>query len=295
MPEIARDIALSGATFAVVDVETTGLSARTGDRICELAVVVAREGEIVDSFQTLVNPQRPISRGALMVNGISDSMVRDAPAFRSVAPALVRALRGTVLVAHNASFDLSFISAELRMAGYEPPSNPVVDTLALARRCYSFKSNRLGEVARTLGIETKGLHRAMADAVITWEVLKCFMKDFRSFGINTLADITRLQGALTPLSGWYTAPPLMEWDGTQAACPIEGLPPMILQAVRAQSTLRIRYKGSDGKQSERVVEPRKVTLREQATYLVAYCHLKHEERTFRLDRIVELTLESAAG
>jgi len=293
--EIAGKMLLDGATFAVVDVETTGLSARTGDRICEIAVVVTRGGEVIDRLQTLVNPGRPISRGALLVNGITDNMVRDAPTFGSVAPALLQALDGAVLVAHNASFDLSFLSAELRAAGFNPPTNPVIDTLALARRCYSFKSNRLGEVARTLGIRTQGLHRAMADAVITWEVLKSFMKDMRSYGVNTVEDVIKLQGALTPMSGWYSAPPLMEWDGRQSKCPIEGLPPAIEQAVRSQSTLRIWYKGSDGKQSERVVEPRKITLREQATYLVAYCHLKHEERTFRLDRIMELTVEVAAG
>ena len=288
--EVARHLPLENLTFAVVDVETTGLSARLGDRICELAVVVARDGKIVDQLQTLINPGRAISFGARAVNGISDSMVRAAPSFRTIAPALLEALDGAVLVGHNASFDLSFLSSELRAAGYNPPDNPVVDTLALARRCYSFSSNKLGEVARTLGINVRGLHRALADATITWHVLQRFMSDLKLEGIFTLADLIQVQGSLTPLSGWRMTPPLMEWDGTGPFCPIQGLPPLIEQAVRAQSALRIRYTGSDGQQSERVVQPLKVTLREQATYLVAYCHLKHEERTFRLDRIVELQL-----
>src|SRR5436305_13850946 len=127
--KVMRDLPLDEQTYAVLDVETTGLSARTGDRICEVAVVVARGGHIVDQLQTLVNPQKPISRGAAAVNGISDSMVRNSPIFRQVAPALMEALDGAVLVAHNASFDMSFISSELRAAGFEPPSNPVVDTL----------------------------------------------------------------------------------------------------------------------------------------------------------------------
>ncbi len=105
-------------------------------------------------------------------------------------------------------------------------------------------------------------------------------------GVQTLNDVIRTQGALTPLSGWYTAPPSMEWDGRQPLCPIQGVPPLLEEAMRAQTALRIRYQGNDGQQSVRVVQPRKVTLREQATYLVAYCHLKHEERTFRIDRIV---------
>lgn len=293
--EIARNLPLSGLTYAVVDVETTGLSARGGDRICEVAVVVARDGQPVNQFQSLVNPQRPISYGATAVNGISNAMVRDAPPFRKVATLLAEALDGAVLVAHNASFDLSFLSAEMASAGVEPPSNPVIDTLALARRCYTFASNRLGNVAGALGIQTQGLHRALADATVTWYVLKRFLWDLEAQGVTTLGDLLRLQGSLTPLSGWNMAPPIMEWDGTQPYCPIQGLPPLVEQAMRAHSPLRIRYAGSDGRQSERVVQPLRVTLREQATYLVAYCHLKQEERTFRMDRIVELRIEGLVG
>lgn len=295
--EIEGKARLDDLTFAVVDVETTGLSARLGDRICELAVVLTRGGQVVDQLQTLVNPGRSISYGASAVNGISDRMVQRAPAFHEIADDLVSRLDGSVLVGHNASFDLSFISAELRGAGYQPPNNPIIDTLALSRRCYSFRSNRLGDVARSLGIHTTGLHRALADATTTWQVLKWFMRDLQSQGIFSLADLIRMQGALTPLGGWHhSTPPLMEWDGKDALCPIDGVPPLIEQAVRAQSFLHIRYKSSDGQHSDRVVEPRKVTLRETATYLIAYCHLKHEERTFRLDRIVELRLvEGALG
>jgi DNA polymerase-3 subunit epsilon len=294
--EVARNQSLRNLIYAVVDVETTGLSALAGDRICEVAVVVGKNGQIADQYQTLVNPGRPISTGAAAVNGISNSMVRNAPSFRSIARDLIEILDGAVLVAHNASFDLSFISTELRSAGHNPPNNPVIDTLALARRNYSFASNKLGNVARSLGIQTHGLHRALADATITWHVLKKFLWDLESQGIYTLDDLLAHQGALTPLSGWRMAPPpLMEWDGTQPYCPIQGLPPMVEQAMRAHSLLRIRYTGSDGRESERVVNPLKVTLREQATYLVAYCHLKHEERTFRLDRIVELRIEGLVG
>src|SRR5438093_1440578 len=146
--EVERDAPLYEQTFAVVDVETTGLSARMGDRVCELAVVLARGGQIVDQLQTLINPQKPISKGASAVNGITDFMVRKAPPFRSVAGDLIKALDGAILVAHNANFDMAFLSSELRAVGYDPPGNPVVDTLALARRCYSFPSNKLGDVAR---------------------------------------------------------------------------------------------------------------------------------------------------
>jgi DNA polymerase III subunit epsilon len=289
--EASRDGALYEQVFAVVDVETTGLSARMGDRICEIAVVVAHGGKVVNQLQTLVNPQKPISRGASAVNGISDAMVRTAPTFREVAAAVSQILDGAVLVAHNASFDMAFLSSEMQAAGLVPPANPVVDTLALARRCYTFPSNKLGDIARTLGINSRGLHRALADATITWQVLKRFLWDLQSQGVTTLPGLLDLQGSITSPAGWRMTPPIMEWDGGEFN-PIQGLPTIIEQAVRTHSALRIRYVGSDGKQSERLVQPSKITLREQATYLVAFCHLKGEERTFRLDRIVELRIEA---
>lgn len=296
--DTAGSLPLRALTYAVIDVETTGLSARTGDRICEIAVVVGRNGAIVDQFQTLVNPGRPISYGASAVNGITDSMVRNAPPFRKVAAPLLEILStdNTVLVGHNSSFDISFISAELRQSGYDPPSNPVIDTLALARRCYTFGSNKLGSVAKSLGIQTFGLHRALADATITWHVLKRFLWDLEAKGITTLEEVKKVQGSLTPLSGWSPNPaPLMEWDGTQPFCPIQGLPPLIEQAIRTRNNVKIRYAGSDGKISVRVVQPIKVTLSSQATYLVGFCQLRKEERSFRLDRIVEMRFEGLVG
>ncbi len=293
----AGSLPLRNLTYAVVDVETTGLSARLGDRICEVAVVVGRNGQIVDQVQALINPGRPISYGATAVNGITDSMVRNAPPFRTVASTLAEILapENTALVAHNSSFDLSFISAEMRQAGYAPPSNPVIDTLALARRCYTFASNKLGQVARSLGIQTYGLHRALADATITWHVLKRFLWDLEAKGITTLDELTSVQGSLTTMSGWHggwqARTPLMEWDGTQPYCPIQGLPPLVEQAMRTRTPVKIRYAGSDGKVTTRIVQPLKVTLHEQATYLVGYCQLRKEERAFRLDRIVELRIE----
>jgi DNA polymerase III epsilon subunit family exonuclease len=258
-------------------------------------------GGIVDELQSLINPGRPISYGAAAVNGITDSMVRNAPPFRKVASTLTEMLSAekTVLVAHNSSFDLSFISAELRQAGYDPPANPVIDTLALARRCYTFASNKLGSVARALGINTYGLHRALADATITWHVLKRFLWDLEAKGITTLDELIAVQGSLTPLSGWHggwsARPSIMEWDGTQPYCPIQGLPPLVEQAMRTRTPVKIRYAGSDGRVTVRVVQPLKVTLNEQATYLVGYCQLRKEERSFRLDRIVELRIEGLVG
>ena len=96
----------------VVDVETTGLSAAFGDRICEIGLVRARGDAILDTYQTLVNPQRPISPGARRVNGLSDAELQPAPLFASIADQVLARIDGAMLVCHNAPFDLGFLEAE---------------------------------------------------------------------------------------------------------------------------------------------------------------------------------------
>src|SRR5690242_20196142 len=145
---------LEGVTFAVVDVETTGLSPQTGDRICEIAVVRGRAGLILDSFTTLVNPLRTIGESARRVNGITDNMVYRAPVFADVAGEVAALLKDTVLVAHNAGFDVGFLRNELTPAAGGPDAIPnyVIDTLQLARACYQFPSNSLEAISSTLKV-----------------------------------------------------------------------------------------------------------------------------------------------
>src|SRR5712671_4645823 len=102
----------------VVDVETTGLNPDAGDRVCEVGAVKLRGSGVVQTFESLINPQRPISAGAYAVNGISPAMVATAPSFPEVAQKLWEMMEGTVLVAYNAPFDRGFLVSEFRMAGF---------------------------------------------------------------------------------------------------------------------------------------------------------------------------------
>ncbi len=149
--------------FVAADVETTGLSAAAGHRVCEIALLRFLRGTVIDSFVSLVNPLRPIDPGARAVNGISDDMVENAPPFADLFPGILAFLGDDPLVFHNAPFDLSFLRAEARLAGGEWPGNRVVDTLAMARRTGRFRSNSLPAICRELGIGS-GFHRAEADA-----------------------------------------------------------------------------------------------------------------------------------
>ncbi len=149
--------------YVAADVETTGLSPGNGDRICEIGLVRFLRGSAIDSFVSLVNPLRPISAGASAVNGITDAMVAAAPVFSDLFPRIVEFLGDDPVVFHNAPFDLSFLRAESRFAGYSWPANPVVDTLTLARDSGRFRSHNLSTLCRECGIASS-FHRAEADA-----------------------------------------------------------------------------------------------------------------------------------
>jgi len=155
-------------TYAVIDFETTGLSPAHGARPTEVAVVRVRGGEIVDRFQSLMNPGMPIPYDIQAFTGITDAMVRRAPSIGEVMGEAVRFVGGFPLVAHNAAFDRKFWERETR--GLEPRhDNTFVCSLLLARRLFPNAPNhKLATLVRMLRLPSDGrFHRALADAECT--------------------------------------------------------------------------------------------------------------------------------
>jgi DNA polymerase-3 subunit epsilon len=267
---------LDETIFAIFDVETTGLSPAYGHRICEVGCLRVRNGAELDRFESLVNPRRPISPGAFRVNRITAEMLRDAPAFGQVAGRLLRAIEGAVLVAHNAPFDLSFLAAELEIARLPLPGSPVIDTLTLTRRVYNLARNSLSAVVAALDVEIGPTHRAMGDVQATCGVLECILWDLgRRWGITTLGQLIEFQGGPVPYPHSRALP----------------LPPTITDALENGGRVQMRYIDAQGRETDRLVRPICVNARGGVLYLIAHCYRRGEQRTFRLDRIVEMTLE----
>src|SRR5512135_2433752 len=208
MTIIPSNTLIDDLSLVFLDVETTGLEPRYGDRVCEIAVVRARLDLVQTTFATLVNPERPISPGAASVNGLRDEDVRTAPQFSEVADTVRQVMGEAVLVCHNAPFDLGFVSSEMRRAGKEFCVPPVVDTLQLARRCYSFASNSLPRVASALGVPTPNAHRALGDVMTTRLVFNYFVEDLWKRGVRTLGDLQNAQGELFLVNGSSAEVPL---------------------------------------------------------------------------------------
>ena len=171
-PEQGRIKPLDRQEWAVVDVETTGGSSAWGHRVIEIGVAHVARGRVVGTWESLIDPQRPVPRVITSLTGISQPMLAGAPTFRELAPRISEELCGRVFVGHNAGFDWRFVSAELERCAGRTLSGPRLCTLRLARRTLPhLRSRSLGALADFFGIPMERHHRALDDALATAHLL----------------------------------------------------------------------------------------------------------------------------
>ncbi len=183
---------LRDITFCVVDLETTGGSAQAGSMITEIGAVKVRGGEVLGEFQTLVNPRTGIPAFIAVLTGISNSMVSDAPGIESALPSFLEFAAGTVLVAHNAPFDVGFLKHFATLQGLAWPRFEVLDTAKLARRVITkddAPNCKLSSLAQLFGASTTPNHRALSDARATVDVLHGLMERLGGLGVHTLEEL----------------------------------------------------------------------------------------------------------
>lgn len=170
------DILLKTATFAFLDLETTGGNA-SFDRITEVGIRFWRRGSVVEEWQTLVDPQVRISSFIERLTGISNEMVADAPTFAEVADELRRRLDGVIFVAHNARFDYGFVKSEFRRLG-QPFAAPVLCTVKLSRRLYpQFRRHNMDSLIARHGLAPVERHRAMGDVAAMLEFFETALRE----------------------------------------------------------------------------------------------------------------------
>jgi DNA polymerase III subunit epsilon len=183
--------------FVVLDLETTGGSP-ANDRITEVGAVKIRGGEVLGTFQTLVNPGVPIPPLISALTGITNPMVADEEPIEVVLPCLLEFLGGAVLVAHNASFDRRFVQANLERHGYQRLANRVVCTARLARKLLprdEVPNVRLATLAAYLGSTVAPCHRALTDARATVDVFHSLLELAGSYGVLALEDLIEFPSA----------------------------------------------------------------------------------------------------
>ena len=194
--------ALIDTTFVVVDLETTGGS-HSNSSITEIGAVKIRGGEIIGEFQTLVNPDSPIPAFITVLTGITDAMVIEAP---KIGEALFSFLEfagspeETVLIAHNAPFDIGFLKAAAVECATPWPKFQVIDTARVARYVVTrdeAPNCKLGTLANFFGAATNPDHRALSDARATVDVFHGILDRLGSFGVTTLEDLKSFSNRIT--------------------------------------------------------------------------------------------------
>lgn len=173
--------------FAIIDVETTGGVARY-ERITEIAIVLHDGEKVVDTFSTLVNPERSIPWGITQLTGITNEMVSEAPKFFEIARKIVEMTENAVFVAHNASFDYSFIKEEFKRFGFEY-SRKQLCTVRLARKTFpGLTSYSLSNLKKHFGISVARSHRALDDTLATVEVFERILAEQGGRGLKTFVN-----------------------------------------------------------------------------------------------------------
>jgi DNA polymerase-3 subunit epsilon len=262
-----------------IDVETTGASTDYGDRVTEIGIVrVERGGEWITEYQQLVDPQRRISPGVIALTGITQQMVTGQPLFCDIVPRVVELMSGAVVVGHNVRFDLSFISMECRRARRPLHecigSAHVMDTVRIARRRFGRGGNGLQRLAPRLGVQPTAAHRALADAVTTHRVFERLLEPVGGWDLCLCDAFVQQGGAM----------------GLLPASPRESLLPLELQeALEQRGQVMMEYVDGGDRRTQRVIQPLQIRRFKGELTLVAHCQLRNDRRTFKLDRIVQLT------
>lgn len=292
---------LSDVPLAFVDVETTGASPLYGDRVIEIGIARVHSGKIVETYQQLVDPLRPIGPGITALTGITPDMCAGQPLFSDICHRIADLLRDSVIVGHNVSFDLGFLRNEFRHAGRdlprELPGALVMDTVRIARKLRGRGGNGLQKLAAHFNVlDTSAsdaspvAHRALADALTTHRVFEKLISHYHSTSTSARAAVRGGKGGdggdMTLVDAIQLQGGVMKIEGTPTA---NALPYELEEALAQRGPVEMEYVDARESRTVRIVTPIEVRKFRGELVLLAYCDMRKDRRTFKLDRIVRLS------
>lgn len=188
-----RDIPLRDASYVVLDIEATGLS-QSYDKIIEIAACKVYQGGIIDTFETFVNPGIPIPEKIINITSITDDMVKDALGIEEIMPKFVEFCKGSILVAHNALYDMGIINRDIKNLNIETEDFPVIDTLNLFRAGYynEVKTFNLKSLSKYFKVKQEHHHRAIDDTRVTANCFIMMLNDLYKKQIYNYKDINSI-------------------------------------------------------------------------------------------------------
>ena len=192
---VLGSIPLHQATFVIVDLETTGASPKKGAAITEIGAVKVKNGQYLGNFESFVNPLAPIPEYITEMTGITDLMLAKAPVIDEILPAFLEfagSENESIIVAHNAPFDLSFLKSAAKELDLSWPKYKTLDTVTIARQVLSKEdvpNCKLSTLAQFFGTITEPNHRALDDAKATTEILHGLIERLGSFKVYTVDSL----------------------------------------------------------------------------------------------------------
>lgn len=250
-----------------IDTETTGLYTAAGDRICEIGLIVANSKlEMVEQYDSLINPQRPISPEAYRVNRISQADLEGAPLFADLVSRLSSFVSDRIIVGHNIEFDYEFLKNEFSLSGADFNPHALLDTRMIAKSLIHSPSYGLSTLMRRFGIRIPNRHRAMGDCLATFEL---FVKLFRLYEEKNGGNLTNF----------------IKEHSIQACKDECILPSWLEKALESGLEVKIEYRDRANQRSVRIIKPQRVFSAHGRNYLEAFCMSRMAKRTFLLDRI----------
>jgi DNA polymerase-3 subunit epsilon len=276
---------ISTLEFAAFDTETTGLRPHS-EYLVEIAAVRFHiESGAKEYFQTLVNPGVPIPWQAVKVHGITDDMVAKAPKLEAVLPSFYQFIQGAVPIAHNAPFDLGFLSLHSLRLGFEIPQTPVLDSCQFSRRVFTDQpSHKLQTLVENFGLSEGTFHRALADAKSCMEVFRKAV----SASCGTKATWDQLLARHGRAHAFQDVSRTLQAGEDRETTRLAPL----FQALDTKKPVWILYEGGF---SAREVTPLLLYAKGAQRYMEATCHLDGIRKSFRLDRIQKVYEKTNRG
>jgi DNA polymerase III epsilon subunit family exonuclease len=256
------------------DIETTGLEPIL-NRIVEIGGIKFQGDTILDSFNHLVDPDMVIPDETIRIHGITNDMVKGKPNIDQVLPDFAAFLDDTIPVAHNALFDVSFLAYDFSKIQLKPSPLPILDTCTLSRSLFPrLSSHSLENLAKQFDFVSKNHHRSLSDAEVCMRIFNRCVEKLGDPEKVTFNQLVRYNGPVFCFN--------------HQAVYLGQSYQLITEAFQSGKSVEIVYQKSSGEETKRRITPLTVGYNRNVVMIEAFCHLRQEKRTFRLDRIVRV-------
>ncbi len=269
---------LKNLTFVALDTETTSLFPLSGKLVELSAVKFNLKDEQEEVFDNLINPKESIPEEVSQIHGITDEMVKDKPGVEKVIPEFIQFIgeAETVLLAHNACFDMAFLGMELARLKIPDPGHRCLDTLLLIRNTFpELNKYDLPSLAAHFRIKPEKFHRALADSRTVKELFLKVIQEKKIKNLEELSSLTQVFRFSDTATFEVELPPGFE---------------IFAQAIENSQPIIMIYEGGTKGLQPRKITPLSLLKVYEKIYVLAYCHIDKMQKSFRLDRILEFQI-----